>query len=137
MIRIIRRLAAAGFLAGMLIATVMPTASAWISGNACTVPSICVSRDDGNGVPRAVTLLTDDNYAGDLYFNTTDPIDNTVSSLWNRFTSNDVLFTTSPAGGGSSFCVNSGKAEPDLGFAGFGWDDKFSSHAKVTGNLCN
>ena len=130
-------LTAAAFLVGVLLGTAAP-AMGWAASITCgsTYP-ICVSRDDNLTVPRAVTATTDNSYVGDQYFNTTDDINNSASSVRNAFAANDVTFFTGTSGGGNSYPLDSGQVNNDLGSFGSGWEDQFSSHAKVANDsLC-
>jgi len=133
--KLISKLMLAAIVSGLLGALVIPAAAGWAGNNTCnTTSGICVSLDDNNGVPRAVTCCSDNTYVGDKYFNTTTNIDNTVSSVRNAFAGNDVTFHVNTNGGGDSFCQDSGTQDNDLGWFGSDFDDKLSSHNKSAGD---
>ncbi|MGH7555585.1 MAG: hypothetical protein ACREMQ_21500, partial [Longimicrobiales bacterium] len=86
---------------------------------------ICVSKDDGNGVPRATTNYSDASYVGDQYYNTTFNIDNSVSSMQNWYSNKDVTFHHDVNNGGTAMCVDSLYGYVSISIV---HDDKFSSH---------
>lgn len=123
-------------LAALMVAAIAPAAMAWSAGNNCgsTTYKICVSVDDNMVTPRATTNLTDSDYSGDVYFNTSTSINNTVSSIQNWYSNRDVVWYTGSNGSGSALCVDS---EFEYSSLGFGWDDAFSSHSLMADdNLC-
>jgi hypothetical protein len=95
-----------------------------------------VSRDDGNGTPRAVTGSNDSSYVGDYYYNDqTDSINDTVSSVKNRSLSDDIYFWQDVNFGGNHYCLDSDWYNANLG--SFFWpDDSFSSHQAVSDSSC-
>lgn len=118
-------------------ALVVPTALGWGGSNiTCTTTwYICVSKDDGNGVPTAVTASDDSSYVGDYYYNTTDTINDTVSSVKNRSqTGVDVYFWENVSYQGNHYCLDADWYNSNLGSI-FWPDDSFSSHQRV-GNSC-
>jgi len=127
---LLTRLALAALLSAVSAAVFVPAVAGWVAGNTCTTTSgVCVSGDDGLGVPRAVTCCTDSSYVGDLYFNTNFAINNSASSVQNKFTSVDIIFFDGTSSSGSAYCQDSNSWNSNLGFAGFWPDDSFSSHA--------
>jgi hypothetical protein len=127
---LLSRLALAALLSTLSAVMLVPSVMGWAVHNNCTTTSgACVSRDDNRTTPRAVTCCTDNNYIGDLYYNTQDPINETASSVENKFTSRDVIWFTGITSTGTSRCVDSASWIDDLGWFGFGLDDQFSSHA--------
>ena len=124
-------------LAGALI---VPAAAGWHeSPPVCdNGTGVCVSKDDNYVVPRAVNCCTDSNWTStDTYPNTGTTINDTVSSLRNGFSSQDILFFKEPGLTGDVMCVTSGKIINDLGFGPFSWDDVISSNSVVSGSACN
>lgn len=128
---LLSRLFLAATVSALLGALLVPVASGWSTSYTCTTTNgVCVSIDDNNGEPRAVTSGSDSNYNGDEYPNSSTTINDTVSSVRNAFTNRDITFSTNPNGGGSSFCQDSGTQDDDLGWFGGGFDDQLSSHSK-------
>lgn len=122
-------------MAALLTALVPLMASAWSAGNSCgsSTYKICVSLDDGNGVPRATTNGDDLSYVGDKYFNTNININDSVSSMQNWYSNQHVWFWQDTGWNGAHMCV------PALyGFTSISWlhDDTFSSHFYQSGAAC-
>jgi hypothetical protein len=127
MIRLGNRLAFPIVIAALLALTVSGVASGWANTNSCgTTYKICVSRDDNNGVPRAVTTTTDSSYVDDEYYNNPDSINNSVSSMQNWYSSQDVIFHHDTQNNGTAMCVDSLYGYTSISLT---HDDKFSSHA--------
>jgi hypothetical protein len=127
---LVSRLALAALLSTFSAAMLVPSAMGWASNNNCTTTAgACVSRDDNRTTPRAVTCCTDPSYIGDLYYNTQETINETVSSVENKFTNVDIIWFTGINSSGTAKCVDSTYWIDDLGWFGFGLDDQFSSHA--------
>lgn len=125
---LLTRLALVALLAVVSAAVFVPAVAGWAASNSCTTTSgVCVSYDDNLTVPRAVTCCTDTNYIGDLYYNTGTYINNTMSSVQNKFTSVDIVFFDGSVAG-EAYCQDSNSWNNDLGFFGFGYDDRASSH---------
>jgi hypothetical protein len=126
-IHVAKRLLYPAMMAALLTALVPLMATAWSAGNSCgsSTYKICVSKDDNNTVPRATTNLSDSNYAGDKYFNTTINIDDSVSSMQNWYSNRDVDFFRQPNYALDAMCVDSLYGYTSISFV---WDDTFSSH---------
>lgn len=124
---VLRRLAYPTVLALLLTGSFAFSAMGWSAfGEGCgSTYLLCVSRDDNNTAPRATTNGSDSSYSGDFYYNTSDTIDNSISSLQNWF-SVDVTFHHGYDNGGTALCVDSLFGYTSLGV--FGDDDAFSSH---------
>lgn len=123
------RLALAGLLSATTAALVVPTVMGWALTYTCTATYwICVSENDNNTTPRAVTGYSDDTYNGDVYPNSGVGLNDTVSSVRNFATNKDVTFHHDYNNNGVSYCLDSNKSNNDLGNFGFGNDDHFSSH---------
>lgn len=127
MTRLASRLSVPLILSLVLISALPLSAGGWSAGNTCGSATfkICVSKDDGNGVPRATTNLSDNSYVGVKYFNTQDNIDNSVSSMQNWYSSQDVYFYQGVGHSGSVFCVDSLYGYTSISLF---WRDTFSSH---------
>lgn len=127
MTRLASRLLYPVIMAALLTALVPLMASAWSAGNSCGSSSykICVSQDDGNGVPRATTNLSDSTYVGDKYFNTQWDIDNSISSMQNWYSNRDVTFFHTYNYTGGFMCVDSLYGYTSISFT---HDDLLSSH---------
>jgi hypothetical protein len=135
--KLVAALALAALMAALSTALVVPAALGWAANNTCdSVNFICVSRDDGNGVPRAVAGSDDSSYVGDYYYNTTDKINDTVSSVKNRSLTQDLYFWEDVGyNGNSHYCLDSDWYNANLGSFSIWPDDHFSSHQQV-GNSC-
>lgn len=123
-------------MAVLLTVAFVSFADAWSAGTQCSTSTfkICVSYDDGNGLPRGTTNLSDSNYWGDYFYNSVTTIDDNVSSVKNLYASpTDVIFFDFDGYEGSSRCVPSNTAVSNLGWGGFFPDDHFSSHVTATG----
>lgn len=137
--RLLANLGLAAVISVVLGAWLVPVAAGWHeSPPVCdTTTGVCISIDDNYVAPRAVNSLSDSNWgtAGDVYPNTQSSINNSASSVRNRFTANDITFHKGTSGSGASFCMPQGGTNNDLGFLGSGFDDQISSHG-VTAGLC-
>lgn len=135
--RLFANMGLAAVIAGVLGMWVVPAVAGWhFSPPVCdTTTGVCVSLDDNYVVPRAVNSISDSNWAGDNYPNTATTINNTVSSLRNRFATKDITWHKGTSGSGDSFCLPQGGTNNDLGFLGSGFDDQISSNGVTTG-LC-
>ena len=136
--KLLAALTLAALTAALSTALVVPMALGWQGSNiTCdTTYWICVSRDDGNGVPRAVTSSDDNSYVNDYYYNTPDTINNSVSSVKNRSqTGWDLYFWDNVGYQGSHYCLDADWYNANLGNLGIWPDDHFSSHQMV-GNSC-
>jgi hypothetical protein len=131
MTRLASRLLYPATLAVLLTALVPLMASAWSTGNSCgsSTFKICVSIDDGNGVPRAVTNYSDSTYVSDKYPNTQWDINNSISSMQNWYSNRDVTFFHDYNYGGTAMCVDSLYGYTSISFV---HDDTFSSHRLET-----
>jgi hypothetical protein len=133
--RVTARLAYALVMTALLNIAFASFADAWSAGTSCSTSTfkICVSYDDGNGLPRATTNLNDSDYNGDVYYNSITPIADTVSSVKNLLSSpTDVLFYDDPGYSGSNRCLPSNSAINDLGWFGTWPDDHFESHLQAS-----
>jgi hypothetical protein len=131
--KLLAALVLAALTAALSTALLIPSALGWAAGNTCDATYwICVSKDDGNGVPRAVTGSNDSSYVGDVYFNTTDGINNSVSSVKNRSLTLDFYFWDNVSYGGNHYCLDADWYNANLGSFGLWPDDHFSSHQSVS-----
>jgi opacity protein-like surface antigen len=131
--RSIRRLLAtlvfAALTSALAAALIVPTAFGWAGTVDCTTALfVCVSLNDNNTTPRAVTSTNDSTYVNDYYINNPATINNTVSSVKNRDLDEHVTFHHNVGNSGTGFCLEPDWYNADLGNAGFGNDDHFSSH---------
>ena len=131
--RSIRRLgltlAFAAITSALAAALVVPTALGWAATVDCTPTLfVCVSKDDGNVTPRAVTSGNDSTYVSDFYVNNPSTINDTVSSVTNRNLTNHVTFHHDVSNNGTGYCLDPDWYNSNLGSAGLGNDDHFSSH---------
>jgi len=130
-----RRIAAPTMLAFLLVGVVAATAFAvdasWDSS--CNSGEICNWRNAPYQVPLAATSSSDSDYnaGSDVYPNTTDGINDSVSSVRNLKSTDTVWFTTNNYGG-SGYCVPSGFQSDQLG----GLNDRFSSHLIAASPAC-
>lgn len=83
-------------------------------------------------VPLAAQASGDTNYADDTYPNNIDSIDNSVSSVRNRFSSRDVVWYFDPPHSGASLCVNSGWESSQLN----SHNDQYSAHLIAVSSTC-
>lgn len=123
------RLVLAALLSATVAALAAPYALAWATSYTCTATFwICVSENDDNTTPRAVTGLSDDTYVGNVYPNSQVGLNDTVSSVRNFSANKDVTFHHDFNNSGVSYCLDSGQRNDNLGSLGIGNDDHFSSH---------
>lgn len=134
--RLFAALAIAGIASALTTGVLAPAALGWSTTFTCTTTwYICVSKDDGNGAPMAVTASDDSSYVLDVYPNTSTSINDTVSSVKNRSqTGVDVYFWQDVSYNGNHYCLDADWYNANLGSI-FWPDDSFSSHQRV-GNSC-
>lgn len=124
----LRRLAYPTVLALLLTGSFAFGAMGWSAfGEGCgSSYLVCVSRDDGNGTPMATTNSSDSSYSGDVYYNTGgQSINDSINSMQNWFSGQDVTFHQDANQSGGAFCVDSLYGYSALSIF---WDDTFSSH---------
>jgi hypothetical protein len=125
---ILRRLAYPTLLALLLTGSFAFGASAWSSfGEGCgSSYLVCVYANDSYGDPHATTNGSDSNYSGDTYYNSGGAsINDSINSMQNYYTSQDVTFHGDANQSGSSFCVDSFFGYTSINFF---LRDTFSSH---------
>lgn len=103
---------------------------AWNS--TCSAGEACVWKNGPFVLPLAAQATGDRNYADDAYPNNIDSIDNSVSSIKNRFGSNDVVWYFDPVYSGASFCLNAGWESGQLN----SHNDQYSSHLIAISSTC-
>jgi hypothetical protein len=120
--------------------TAVFVATAWTVAAAASYDATCNSSGDAciweNGpfiTPLAATTGSDSTYADDKYPNTQDTLNNTASSLKNKFDVHDVIWFTLVNYGGLSICVDHNTGVSTLGPD---FNDHLSSHAVVVGSSC-
>jgi len=116
----------------MLAAMVATAAQAWNAS--CDSGEVCIFRDRDFAGPVAATSADVQVYSGQ-YPGSTANINDSVSSVKNRFTAKDVLFHNEYYYGGAVFCVDSYYSYSWVGLLN---NDAWSSH-NVTGDdsSCN
>jgi hypothetical protein len=134
---ILKRGAAATLSALLLLGVVVTVAMAVdASWNAtCNAGEICNWKHTGYAVPLAATSSSDNNYTegNDVYPNSQDGINDSVSSVRNMKSSNDAIWYTSAGYSGTPYCVPQGGYQSDqLGFL----NDSFSSHLIASSDAC-
>jgi hypothetical protein len=122
------------------IITAMFIATAWTVAAATTYDDTCNASGDAclwqNGpfvVPLAATTTSDSTYANDDWPNSPDSMNNSASSIKNKFDVHDVIWFTLTDFSGLSICVDHNTG---VGVLGDNFDDKLSSHAVVVGSSC-
>jgi hypothetical protein len=135
MTRLVGRLLFPTIMATLLTGSIAWGTVAWSAGTSCgsSTYKICVSLNDGNGLPRATTNLNDSTYVGDYYYNSEQKIDNSVSSMQNWYSSSDVLFYWGAGYTGSNMCVDSLYGYTSISYT---FDDSFTSHLIVADTVC-
>lgn len=135
--RLLSNLVLAAVISAALGVAVVPAVAGWHENppGCDNGTGACVAIDDNQAGSRAVNCCSDTNWSGDVYPNTAVSINNTVSSVRNGFTTNDVTFHKNTSGGGDGFCQPQGTQDNDLGFFGGEFDDQLSSNG-VTSGLC-
>jgi hypothetical protein len=86
---------------------------------------VCVWENGPYQVPKAAKDGSDANYSGDYYPNTSDSMNDSISSVYNYYPANDVIWHTNANNGGYALCVDSVSGYGTLG----GLNDAFSSHS--------
>lgn len=134
---ILRRLAYPLVLALLLTGSWAVSATAWSSfGESCgSSYLICVFANDSYGDPHATTNGSDSNYSGDTYYNSGgQSINDSINSMQNWYSSQDVVFYTDAGSSGSSFCVGSLYGYTSINIL---LRDRFSSHSLIADdNAC-
>jgi len=99
----------------------------------CSSSDACVWRDGPFGLPLAAQVESDNDYSGNTYPNSSDSINDTVSSIRNRKTAADIVwFFNGGPPGGNSFCSNAGWEAGQLN----SHNDQYSAHTTVSGSTC-
>lgn len=128
------RLLLAATLSALMGGLIVPMAAGWHEQPpVCdTTTGACVSQHDNYVSPRAVNCCFDDNWTNDVYPNTGTTLNDTVSSVRNRFSTLDILFYKQINRTGELFCLDAGDTIDDLGAGPFSWDDVISSNSVVS-----
>jgi hypothetical protein len=115
-------------------------AADWTVAAAATYDDTCNASGDAclwqNGpfvVPLAATTSSDSTYADDDWPNSMDSLNNSASSLKNKFGVHDVVWFTLVGFDGDSICVNH---DTGVGVLGGTFNDKISSHVVAVGTTC-
>jgi hypothetical protein len=125
-----RRTFAAIALAVAIIGLGASAALAWNID--CSNDEACVWRNGPYEVPLAAKPDSDSDYSNNNYPNTQVTIDNSASSLRNKFDVHDVVWFFDPQFSGLGYCVNHDTGVADLA----GYNDTFSSHIVAAGSSC-
>jgi len=129
----VKRLVLPTLLAVTMTAIGAFAAAGWANTTSCgsSTFKICVSKDDNNTVPKAVTSTSDSSYIGDFYYNNPNTINDSVSSMQNWYSARDVIFHHDPNNNGDAMCVDSLYEYDSISIF---HDDQFSSHALTSGD---
>ncbi len=125
---VLRRLAYPTMLALLLSGSWAFSATAWSSfGESCgSSYLVCVFANDNYADPHATTNDSDSNYSGDVYYNSNgQSINDSINSMQNWYSAQDVTFHGDANQSGSSFCVDSFYGYTSINFF---LRDTFSSH---------
>ncbi len=123
-------------LAGGLASVAFAVDAVWDS--TCSSGDVCNYRDSYRGGLLAATTSSDPDYTSgsDFYSGTGTGINDTVTSVWNRKSSNDVIWCPNANYGNNAFgnvCMNPGTYSNDVGWQ---FNDTFSSHLIAAGSAC-
>ena len=124
------RTALGGFIVAVVVAVLAPIALAWDA--TCNAGEMCNWRHANFGVPLAAKDRSDNDYTNDFYPNTQSTLNDSVSSIRNRFNTKDVVWFFDVGYSGTSFCLNPGWESGDLR----GHNDQYSSHLVAVGSTC-
>jgi len=119
-------------LLGASIALVLSATAALAWDATCNSGEACVWKNSSFQVPLAAQASGDSDYSNDTYPNTQDGMNDSVSSIRNRYSSSDVVFYFSALYNGTSYCLNSGWESGSL----MGHNDQYSSHLIAIGSTC-
>ena len=125
-----RQLGVAASLSVLLLLASEASALAWDAN--CVSGKACVWENTSFVVPTAAVSTGDSNHVWSYYPNTTDSLNDTVSSIKNSFSANDVVWFFDSGCSGTSCCLNSGWASGQLN----SHNDRYSSHLVAVGSTC-
>ncbi len=125
-----RRLVIPSIIALLLAGALASVAFAWDA--TCSCGEACVWKNSPFTVPLAAQAAGDDDYTNNNYPNTSDTINDSVSSVKNRFASNDVVWHFDVQYGGTPFCLNAGWEADPLN----SHNDQYSSHLIAISSTC-
>jgi hypothetical protein len=93
----------------------------------------CIWKNGPFVVPLAATTTSDNTYTNDLYPNTQATLNDSASSLKNKFDVHDVVWFIDADYAGDSICVDHNTGVGSLGPT---FNDEISSHAVTVGSTC-
>lgn len=125
-----RPLVIAGIVALLLTGSLASVVLAWDAS--CDAGEACVWKNASFVVPLAAQSTGDSDYSNDNYPNTVDSMNDSVSSIRNRFSSNDVVWYFDKSYSGTSFCLNAGWESGQLN----AHNDQYSSHLIAASSTC-
>lgn len=116
----------------VLLAALVPAANvaAWSTTCNTTTKRICLFKHEDYVVPKATTDVTVESYTTN-YPNTTEPVNDSVTSIKNNFAGTDVRFYEHPDLDTPLLCLPQDSQIKNVGQAD---NDKASSHQK--GDFC-
>jgi hypothetical protein len=124
--RIVRAIAAAV----ALVALSTAVAVAWDA--TCSSGEACVWKNASFQVPLAAQATGDSDYTTDAYPNTQESLNDSVSSIRNRHSSNDVVWFFHVGYQGTSYCLKAGWQSGQLN----SHNDQYSSHLIAVAGTC-
>jgi hypothetical protein len=98
----------------------------------CDAGEACVWKHGGFVVPRGAQATGDSDYGNNNYPNTQENMNDSVSSIRNRFGQKDVVWFFNAGHSGTSFCLNAGFQSGDLN----AHNDEYSSHLIAVSSTC-
>lgn len=98
----------------------------------CSSGEACVWKHGSFVVPLAATASSDNDYGNDRYPNTQEGMNDSVSSIRNRFGQKDVVRFFDAGYSGTSWCVNPGVGYGQLN----AHNDQYSSHLIAVPSTC-
>lgn len=114
----------------MFVVLLAAPALAW--NLTCGAGEMCNWKNSNFVVPKAALAVSDNTYVGNNYPNTTDSINDSVSSIRNNFSSKDVVWFFDSNYSGTSFCLNPNWESGQLN----SHQDEYSSHIVAVGSTC-
>ncbi len=105
-------------------------ALAW--SDTCGNNEACIWENGPFVVPLAANPNGDSNYTNNNYPNTLDNLNDSASSVRNKFDVHDVVWYFDVGYSGTSDCLDHNSGAPNLS----GFNDQFSSHLIAAGSTC-
>jgi hypothetical protein len=131
---LVRRIVALSTITALFVGIALTASAAATYDDTCNASGdACLWKHGPFVIPLAATTSSDSTYADDDWPNSTSSLNNSASSLKNKFDVKDVIWHTLIDFGGLSLCVDH---ETGVSTLGENYNDKLSSHAVAAGSSC-